>query len=144
MVLIAFDFHQFASIIHIGLDATTSRMASGRRPCASTGDGQSVFFEAPWLAQIGSALTFENLHALSSFSSSAFAISLRFAFQQARSSPKAKRATIDCVRLLSGASHAAFRNPSHAKPRLLCEKDRALRSEEGSLQASNAYISTGT
>ena len=90
MVLITFDFHQFASIIHIGLDAATSRMASGRRPCASTGDGQSVFFEAPRLAQIGSALTFENLHALSSFLSSAFAISLRFAFQQVRSSPQAK------------------------------------------------------
>ena len=144
MVLIAFDFHQFASIVDIGFDSATGRMAPGRRPSASAGNGQSVFFEAPRFAQVGSTLAFENLHAFSSFSSLAFAISLCLAFQQVRSSPKAKRATVDCVRLLSGASHAAFHNPSHAKLRLLCEKDRARRSEEGSLQASNTHISTGT
>ena len=65
MVLIALDAHELVVGVHIGLDTASGRMTSRRRPCATTGDGEAVFFEAPRLAKIGSALTFENLHALS-------------------------------------------------------------------------------
>ena len=59
------DAHELAVGVHVGLDTASGRMTSRRRPCATTGDGEAVFFEAPRLAKIGSALTFENLHALS-------------------------------------------------------------------------------
>ena len=65
VVLIALDAHELTIGVHVGLDAASGRMASRRRPRATAGDGEAVFFEAPWLAKIGSALTFENLHALS-------------------------------------------------------------------------------
>ena len=66
MVLVAFDLHQFAGGVHVGLDAASRGMASRRRPGASAGDGQAVLFEAPRFAEVGRALAFENLHALSS------------------------------------------------------------------------------
>ncbi len=66
MVLVALDLHQFAGGVHVDLDAASRGMASRRRPGASAGDGQAVLFEAPRFAEVGRALAFENLHALSS------------------------------------------------------------------------------
>ena len=66
MVLVALDLDELAVSIDVGLNAAASGMAARRRPSTTAGDSQTIFFEAPRLAEVGSALSFENLHAFSS------------------------------------------------------------------------------